>query len=471
MSSHPPSHLHALASFLARGCGQLAADLFDRTPGRRAHDGPARAEAVATRLDLPEGPVDVAIVGAGIVGTCIALTLAERGLRVALFDKGQVAGEASSRAFGWVTDLFEDAAKLPLSTRSKRLWAGMNERLGADTGFRPRDTLFLCRSTAELEAATAWSAVARQAGAQPRILDRTALQARLGDAGEWLGAMALDGEGSIDARHATAPIARRAQALGVHIAAPCAVRALATEGRRVTGVHTEHGLCRAAHVVVAGGVWSSLLASLHGLHLPTVPLFLSNQALRLRPHTGPRESLFTPDIDWWLGDDGLCRIGHPMMTVPVTAALLRRAPRYLALIAAIGQDVKMQLRWGAGRQWLAEGDRPDPQRPSPFERCRVLSPEPDRRGLDGVLARFVRQFPDCAGAAVVDRWAGAVALTPDALPCLGAAPGWQGLHLATGFTAGLTQAPAAAESLVQAMFGEPTAVDLRPFDPARFTRP
>jgi len=457
------SRTRTLASFLARGGAQLAADLFDRTPGRRAHDGPARAEAVATRLDLPAAPVDVAIVGAGIVGTCIALTLAERGLRVALFDKGQVAGEASSRAFGWITDLFEEPAKLPLAVRSKRLWAAMNERIGADTGFRPDDTMFLCRTPAELDAATAWSAQARQAGAATRVIDRTALQARLGGAAEgWRGAMLLDGEGSIDARHATAPIARRAQALGVHIAAPCAVRALITDGRRVTGVHTEHGPCHAGNVVLAGGVWSSRLATAHGLVLRTVPLFLSNQALRLRPHTGPQRSLFTPQVDWWLGDDGLCRIGHPMATVPVTGALLRQAPRYLGLIAAMGDDVKLKLRWGGGLPL-----RPD--RVSPFERCRVLSPEPDRRGLDEVYARFVDQFPDCAGAAVVDRWAGAVALTPDGLPCLGAAPGLQGLHVATGFTAGLTQGPAAAESLVQAMLGEATTVDLRPFDPARFT--
>lgn len=469
--SHPDaSPLRAVTSFLLRGTAQLTADLLQRQPGRTAHDGPARAEPVATAASLPEHPVDVIVIGAGMVGTCIALTLAERGKRVALFEKGQVAGEASSRAFGWVTDLFEDPQSLGLTTRSKRLWAGLNERIGADTGFRRVPTLFLCATAEQVEAARQWISQAETAGAHPRLLSTHELKARLGDeAARWAGAMQLDGEGTIDARHATAPIARRAQALGVHIAAPCAVRTLALEGGQVVGVHTERGLCRAPQVVLAGGVWSTLLARQLGVAIPTAPMFLSNQALRLPAGAGPIESRFTPKIDWWLGEDGLCRIGHPMMTVPVTPTLLGMAPAYLPLIAAMGHEVKMKLRWGRGLNMLQRPAPWGPQDRSPFERCRVLSPEPDTAGLDEVLALFRDHHPDCTLATVADRWAGAVALTPDARPCIGAAPGVPGLYLAVGFGAGLTQGPAAAESLVQLMLGEPTTVDLQPFDPARFS--
>lgn len=469
MSNTLPSPLRAVSSFLLRGAGQLAADLFDARPGRTAHDGPARAEPVATTATLPAQPVDVAVIGAGIVGTCIALTLAERGLRVALFDKGQVAGEASSRAFGWITDLFDDPTMLPLSTRSKRLWAGMNARIGADTGLRGNGALFLCATAEQAVAASEWSAQARAAGAATRMLDAHELREQLGaEAASWAGALQLDGEGSIDARHATAPIARRAQALGVHIAAPCAVRALAIEHGRLTGVHTELGLCRASQVVLAGGVWSTLLARQHGVALPTAPMFLSNQALRLPPGAGPQHSRFTPQVDWWLGDDGLCRIGHPMMTVPITPALLRQAPAYFPLIAASGDEVKMKLRFGHGLGGLQTPGAWGPHERSPFERCRVLSPEPDTAGLDDVLRLFIERHPDCTLATVADRWAGAVALTPDGRPCIGQAPGLPGLYLATGFTAGLTQAPAVAESLVQLMRGEPTTVGLQAFDPMRF---
>ena len=46
--------------------------------------------------------VDVAIIGAGIAGTAAAYFLAERGVKVLLLEKGRVAGEQSSRNWGWV---------------------------------------------------------------------------------------------------------------------------------------------------------------------------------------------------------------------------------------------------------------------------------------------------------------------------------------------------------------------------------
>ena len=37
-------------------------------------------------MNKPSEPVDIAVIGAGIIGVCAALELAERGLRVTIFD-------------------------------------------------------------------------------------------------------------------------------------------------------------------------------------------------------------------------------------------------------------------------------------------------------------------------------------------------------------------------------------------------
>jgi glycine/D-amino acid oxidase-like deaminating enzyme len=50
---------------------------------------------------LPDS-VDVAIIGGGIVGCSAAYFLAREGLRVAVFEKGRIAGEQSGRNWGWV---------------------------------------------------------------------------------------------------------------------------------------------------------------------------------------------------------------------------------------------------------------------------------------------------------------------------------------------------------------------------------
>ena len=51
--------------------------------------------------DLPAA-VDVVVIGGGIIGATTALELAERGVSVALCEKGGIAGEQSSRNWGWV---------------------------------------------------------------------------------------------------------------------------------------------------------------------------------------------------------------------------------------------------------------------------------------------------------------------------------------------------------------------------------
>jgi glycine/D-amino acid oxidase-like deaminating enzyme len=58
--------------------------------------------------------VDVAIIGGGIIGTCTAMELAERGLKVALFEKGRIAGEQSGRNWGWCRQMGRDSREMPL---------------------------------------------------------------------------------------------------------------------------------------------------------------------------------------------------------------------------------------------------------------------------------------------------------------------------------------------------------------------
>ncbi|HEX2368500.1 MAG TPA: FAD-dependent oxidoreductase [Acidimicrobiia bacterium] len=54
---------------------------------------------------LPEGPVDVAVVGAGIVGLTTALRLADQGLSVALLERDRVAGGTTGHTTAKVTSL------------------------------------------------------------------------------------------------------------------------------------------------------------------------------------------------------------------------------------------------------------------------------------------------------------------------------------------------------------------------------
>ena len=101
-----------------------------------------------------------------------------------------------------------------------------------------------------------------------------------------------------------------------------------------------------------------------------------------------------------------------------------------------------------------------------------------RRGFDtsvdpavteAMLARAARLMPGLRTLAVADAWAGLRPWLPDHLPAIGPSVRVPGLSLATGHEgAGVALGPVTGRVVAQALCGEPTAVDLGPFDPDRF---
>ena len=84
-----------------------------------------RVDPVRSDEALP-ARADVVIIGGGIIGTSTALFLAEKGVSVALCEKGHIAGEQSSRNWGWCRKMGRDPREIPLIIESLRLWQGMN---------------------------------------------------------------------------------------------------------------------------------------------------------------------------------------------------------------------------------------------------------------------------------------------------------------------------------------------------------
>lgn len=73
----------------------------------------------ADRHTLPEA-ADVVVIGAGIAGISAAWFLHKAGLRVTVCEKGIVAGEQSSRNWGWCRQQGRDRAELPIVMESLR---------------------------------------------------------------------------------------------------------------------------------------------------------------------------------------------------------------------------------------------------------------------------------------------------------------------------------------------------------------
>ena len=70
---------------------------------------------------------------------------------------------------------------------------------------------------------------------------------------------------------------------------------------------------------------------------------------------------------------------------------------------------------------------------SPFEKTRVLDPQPYTPILDDALAN-IAAFPELNDVEIVERWAGRIDVTPDAVPVIGPAPDVPGFYVASGFS-------------------------------------
>ena len=84
-----------------------------------------------------QSQLKVTVVGAGIVGSAIAHSLAKRGAAVTIIDKGRPGGGATSHSFAWINA----TAKHPVSyhnfnRRSLDMWDRFARDLGEDVGLR-----------------------------------------------------------------------------------------------------------------------------------------------------------------------------------------------------------------------------------------------------------------------------------------------------------------------------------------------
>jgi glycine/D-amino acid oxidase-like deaminating enzyme len=412
-----------------------------------------------SRLD-PE----VVVIGGGVAGVSCAWFLAKAGVPVVLCEKGRVAGEQSSRNWGWIRKQGRDPRELPASILALRLWEEIAAEIGEDIGWHKRGVTYLGETPDDLSHFETWLSHAREQQLDSRLLSAAETDDLLGQTGRrFKGALFTPS----DAR-AVPALARAAERAGATILEGCAVRSLDTEAGRVRHVLTERGPIACRVVVLAAGAWCSLFLRHLGVELPQLKVKASVQRTAPAPlitqsAVGATRAAFRRRQD---GGYTIARSGAS--TFDVTPAALRHFRAFLPALRASWGDIRLRV----GRPFVEELTTSvhwPVDRPGPFERHRVLDPTPDHALLDRVLRDAAELFPQLRGARSVERWAGMIEVTPDEIPVLGPVGGFEGLFLATGFSGhGFGLGPAAGYVMAQLTQGEAPVVDLRPFRLARF---
>jgi glycine/D-amino acid oxidase-like deaminating enzyme len=425
--------------------------------------------SVSTPAQIPKR-VDVAIIGGGIIGIATAMELAERGVSVAVLEKGIVAGEQSSRNWGWCRQMGRDPREIPLVLESLKLWRGMNARIGAEAGYRQRGIMYLAETEKKLAQHERW----RNEHAMPyqlntRMIGTQAIaELQPGLATPWAGALYSPEDGRAEPFIAAPAMARHAMALGAHVIQGCAVRGIETKAGLVSGVVTEKGRIACSQVVVAGGAWSRRF--LHNLGIPFPQLTVISSVMRTEPiDAGSEVTSSGGRFAIRKRLDGGYTVAHNHLSVAdITPDSFRQ---FFQFLPALTQDwANLRLRFGKAffdaarlkRRWTMD-------EVSPFEQVRVLDPEPVSFVLDDAAAGLKASLPVFSNMKIAERWAGLIDTTPDIVPVISALPKIGGLFLASGFSGhGFGIGPGAGKLMAELLTGASPCVDPSPFRYERF---
>jgi glycine/D-amino acid oxidase-like deaminating enzyme len=412
---------------------------------------------------------DVVIIGGGIAGVSTLLALAEKGVSAVLVEKGRLAGEQSSRNWGFCRTQGRAAAEVPLALESLRQWDRMDQRVGAEVGFTRAGACYLCETPAEVAGYEAWLENARQWQVQSRILSSDEVDAVLpGSSRRWAGALYTANDGRAEPQRAVPLMAQAARRLGAIIVTTCAARGYETTAGRVSGVVTERGTIGCEAVVLAGGAWSRLFCGNMGVDFPQLKILGS--VMRTEALTGPPETAVAgPDFAFRKRADGGYTVArrnkYEAHIVPDSFRLL---PRFLGAMISTRKEYRIRP-FGRFREELRIPRRWALDQASPFEATRVLDPAPNPAIVEESRLNLIRAFPAFAPARIAESWGGLIDTTPDAVPVIGAVRSVPGFFLMSGFSGhGFGIGPGAGRLMAELVSGATPVVDPAPFRFERF---
>ncbi|MEO5731010.1 MAG: glycine oxidase ThiO [Byssovorax sp.] len=369
---------------------------------------------------------EVLVIGGGVIGSAVALALAEKGRSVTVIERGSLdptgrGPDGSTAAAGIVGAQLEglhgDCALSRLCLQSRDRYASwiaaITERTGRDVELRPTGVTVLAYDLADvraLEAASAWQALA---GYRVEHLDAAgvrAIEPALSNVAA--GGVRFPDDPRIDPPALVSALRLAASLAGVTFRTGATVARVVVRDGRASGVVLDDGTTiSAAAVVIAAGSWSALIGETS----------LAGDAVQ--PARGQMIEL---------------HVDAPVLRGVVEAPDCYLSPRDDGRLL-VGSTVELV----GFREGVTAG------------------------AVRDLLAAALRLVPSLHDARVSRTWAGFRPKSHDDRPLIGSV-GIEGLVIATGhFRNGVLLAPITGEIVAAMLTGGALPVDVAPFAPRR----
>lgn len=371
--------------------------------------------------------VDVAIVGAGVVGCSIAYQLAKRGKSVAVFDKRGIGSGASGRNGGMTGtgSALHSSAGEAITALTSENFSMLQDELARELNddFSLLVTGGIDIATTEEQADFLKQAVEMQQanGVDVEWLDAQQARDLVPALSEHIyGVEWKRNSGHLWPFQLVHALANGARYSGATFHPHTPVSRVLVDSGNVTGIETARGVVEAMSVVIATNAWTRDL-------LPDLP-----------------DGAIVPSR------------GQILVTQPVG--------QILPMPFSTNYDKEYGRQTHSG-QILCGGFR----RLDVDEGLGHFTEDVHPPAVGGIANCLATIFPKLKDVRVVRTWAGLMGFTADGLPMIGSCGDKDGLYVAAGFNGGgFSFALAVGKAMAQMVANGRSTLDLDPFDPDRF---
>ena len=373
---------------------------------------------------------DAIVIGAGIVGASVALSLTNAGFKVLVIDRGAVSSGTTGAGEGNILVSDKDPGpELTLALRSRDLWFEMQEDVGDAFELEAKGGVVVARNDdgplMKLSSEQSLHGVAIQK------LDHASLH----ELEPFLDQRYQSGvfypqDAQCQPMLAAAHVIRAVVQRGGAFISQAKVAKIHVRDGAVTGIETSQGNFSAPIIVNATGTWAGELAQMAGSHLPIAP-----------------------------------RKGFILVTEPTKKYVFHKVydSDYVANVASSDADLQTST--------VVEGTRAG---------TILIGASRERVGFDGsmnyeILRRLAAQatslFPVLRDVQLLRAYRGFRPYAPDHLPVIGEDAKIKGLwHSAGHEGAGIGLAPGSAALITDAILGRESFMDGTAFSPSRFEK-
>lgn len=334
---------------------------------------------------------DAIIIGAGIMGCSSAFELARRGVRVAVLEKGTVAGGPSGSSSAIVRQHYSNELTARMALYSLGVFQEFDERIGGECGF-VNNGFAIAVEAGDYPGLEANVAMQRRLGVNTDIISVEALAELMPgmETADLVAAAFEPDSGYADPYLTVSSYAQAARRSGATIFQGTRVTGVRTLDGRVVGVDTTAGKFDAPVIVNCAGSWAAQIAAMTGVWAPINACRVQVAFFR-RPegHEQP----------------------HPVVADFINATYFRPETGRLTLAGLI----------------------------DPSEANAVVDPDDYQEYTDtdfvlDVGERLVRRYPAMERSESTGGYASLYAITPDWHPVIDEVPVGSGFYICSGFS-------------------------------------